>query len=181
MSRLASRLTATTLAAGALVAAAALPATAADHGRHHHARSQVVLGAIQYDSPGRDTRTNASLNAEWVTVVNTGRHAVNLSGWSLSDADHHTYEFAHLRLAGHASVRVHTGTGHDTTAHVYQDRRAYVWNNDSDTATLRDSDGRFADSASWGRDRRHDGDSNTRGGDDRQGGDNNSRGHSPRN
>lgn len=149
MSRLASRLTVTTLAAGAVLTAVALPATAADHGRNAP-RSQVVLGAIQYDSPGRDNRSNASLNAEWVTVVNTGRSSVNLSGWSLSDADHHTYKFTHLRLAGHAAVRVHTGTGRDTAANVYQDRRDYVWNNDRDTATLRDSHNHVAGTKSWG-------------------------------
>lgn len=150
MSRLVSRLAATALAAGALLGATALPAAAADHGRLHPERSQVVLGAVQYDSPGRDTRTNASLNNEWVTVVNTGRGAVNLSGWTLSDADHHSYHFTNLRLARHHAVRVHTGTGRDTTANVYMDRRAYVWNNDYDTATLRDSHGRIADSKSWG-------------------------------
>nr|WSX81779.1 lamin tail domain-containing protein [Streptomyces sp. NBC_00899] len=140
----------TTLAAGSLLAAAALPAAAADHSRNHsQPRSQVVLGAVQYDSPGRDTGTNASLNAEWVTVVNTSRRAVNLSGWTLSDADHHSYRFAHLRLAGHASVRVHTGTGRDTNTNVFQNRRAYVWNNDNDTATLRNDDGRVADTTSW--------------------------------
>ena len=151
MSRLASRLTATTLAAGAVLAAAALPATAADHGRTHHPqpRSQVVLGAVQYDSPGRDNRTAASLNAEWVTVVNTGRQAVNLSGWTLSDADHHSYRFTHLRLAGHASARVHTGTGRDTATNVYQDRRVHVWDS-RDTATLRDNHNRVADTKSWG-------------------------------
>jgi hypothetical protein len=143
-------LTVTTLAAGSLLAVAALPAAAADHGRNHsQPRSQVVLGAVQYDSPGRDTGTNASLNAEWVTVVNTSRRAVNLSGWTLSDADHHSYRFTHLRLAGHASVRVHTGTGRDTNTNVFQNRRNYVWNNDNDTATLRDDDGRVADTTSW--------------------------------
>jgi hypothetical protein len=75
---------------------------------------------------------------------------VDLNGWTLSDADHHTYRFTHQRLAGHASVRVHTGTGHDTNANVYQDRRAYVWNNGHDTATLRDSHGRIASTKSWG-------------------------------
>lgn len=75
---------------------------------------------------------------------------MNLSGWSLSDADHHTYQFTHLRLAGHTSVRVHTGTGRDTAANVYQDRRAYVWNKDRDTATLRDDHGCVADIKSWG-------------------------------
>ncbi|CAG6398293.1 hypothetical protein SCOCK_690010 [Actinacidiphila cocklensis] len=85
-----------------------------------------------------------------MTVVNTGRRAVNLSGWTLSDESRHSYRFTHLWLAGHSSVRVHTGVGHDTAANVYQDRRAYVWNNDHDTATLRDSHGRIADSTSWG-------------------------------
>ena len=157
MSRLASRLAATTLIAGAAVAAAALPAAAADHGRSHYPeRSQVVLGTIQYDSPGPDNRTNASLNAEWVTVVNTGRYSVNLSGWTLAGNDHHAYRFHHLRLAGHASVRVHTGIGFDTHANVYQDRRTYAWGND-DTATLRDSYGRLVDTKSWGhRDHRGD-------------------------
>ncbi|MBY8881587.1 lamin tail domain-containing protein [Actinacidiphila acidipaludis] len=147
-------MTATTLAAGAMLAAAALPATAADHGRHYPQRSQVALGAIQYDSPGRDNRTKASLNAEWVTVVNIGRAGVNLSGWTLSDESHHTYRFTRLWLAGHTAVRVHTGIGHDTAANVYQDRRNYVWNNDHDTATLRDNHGRIADTKSWGH-RRH--------------------------
>lgn len=150
MSRLVSRLAATALATGALLSAAALPATAADHGRHYPQRSQVVLGAIHYDSPGRDNRSNVSLNAEWVTVVNTGRGAVNLSGWTLSDESHHTYRFTRLWLAGRSAVRVHTGVGRDTAANVYQDRRAYVWNNDHDTATLRDSHGRIANSKSWG-------------------------------
>ncbi|MBM9507881.1 lamin tail domain-containing protein [Actinacidiphila acididurans] len=164
MSRFASRLTATALAAGALLAAAALPATAADHSRHHHPRersqvvhhprerSQVVLGAVHHDRSVRGIRSNASLNKEWVTVVNTGRGAVNLSGWTLSDEAHHTYRFTNRWLAGHTAVRVHTGIGYDTAANVYQDRRNSVWN-DHRTATLRDSHGRIVDTKSW--DHRH--------------------------
>ncbi|MEE4541137.1 lamin tail domain-containing protein [Streptomyces sp. V4-01] len=83
-------------------------------------------------------------------MVDTGRHTMNLSGWTLSNAEHHTYRFTHLRLAGHASVRVHTGTGRDTAADVYQDRRDHAWNDDHDTATLRDGNGRVADAKSWG-------------------------------
>ena len=41
--------------------------------------------------------------------------------------------------------------GRDTRTDVFQDRRAYVWNNDYDTATLRNDRGRFVDDASWGR------------------------------
>lgn len=47
------------------------------------------------------------------------------------------------------------GRDTDTAVDVYQDRRAYVWNNDHDTATLRDSRGRIADTKSWGRHGRH--------------------------
>ncbi|MFE4214083.1 lamin tail domain-containing protein [Streptomyces sp. NPDC056844] len=152
MSRSARRITATVLASGALLAAAALPASAdgRDHGQNRPAqRSTVVLGKIQYDSPGRDNGSNRSLNAEWVTVTNTGRHAVNLRGWTLSDESGRSYTFD-LRLAGRSSVRVHTGVGRDTRHDVYQDRRNYVWDNE-DTATLRDSRGRKIDSESWGR------------------------------
>ncbi|MEU2025807.1 lamin tail domain-containing protein [Streptomyces sp. NPDC016469] len=152
MSRSARRITAAVLASGALVAAAALPAVADGHGHgrgHHAPRQTVVLGKIQYDSPGRDNGSNRSLNGEWVTVTNTGRHAVNLRGWTLSDESHRTYRFD-LRLPGRSSVRVHTGVGRDTRHDVYQDRRHYVWD-DSDTATLRDARGHKVDSESWGR------------------------------
>ncbi|WP_327365707.1 lamin tail domain-containing protein [Streptomyces sp. NBC_01217] len=157
MSRSARRFTATVLASGALVAAAALPATAADHDRGHgqsYPRSAVVLGAIQYDSPGFDNGTNRSLNSEWVTVTNTSRYPVNLRGWTLSDESRNTYRF-NLWLAGRSSVRVHTGIGRDTSRDIYQDRRSYVWDA-NDTATLRDARGYRVDSTSWGRDRDRD-------------------------
>ncbi|WP_406491941.1 lamin tail domain-containing protein [Streptomyces sp. NBC_00846] len=154
MSRSARRFTAAVLASGALVAAAALPATADEHGHGHrrtNERQAVVLGAIQYNSPGRYSGSNRSLNSEWVTVTNTGRHAVNLRGWTLSDESRRTYRF-NLRLAGRSSVRVHTGIGRDTDRDVYQDLRRHVWDA-CDTATLRDANGRRVDSKSWGRDR----------------------------
>ncbi|WP_327175879.1 lamin tail domain-containing protein [Streptomyces sp. NBC_01335] len=159
MSRTARRITATVLASGALLAAAALPASADGHDRGHDRvkpapRSSVVLGKVQYDSPGRDNRSNRSLNDEWVTVTNTSRQAVNLRGWTLTDESRRTYRFD-LRLAGRSSVRVHTGVGRDSRTDVYQDRNNYVWDN-SDTATLRDSRGRKADEKSWGRHGRDD-------------------------
>ncbi|MFF1899422.1 lamin tail domain-containing protein [Streptomyces sp. NPDC058206] len=152
MSRSARRFTASVLAAGALVAAAALPAAADDHG-HDRGRytsySPIVLGQIQYDSPGRDDGSNRSLNDEWVTVTNTSRQTVNLRGWTLSDESRRTYRFD-LRLAGRSSVRVHTGIGRDNGYDVYQDLRRYVWDS-RDTAILRDSRGYLVDSESWGR------------------------------
>ncbi|MET8168899.1 lamin tail domain-containing protein [Streptomyces sp. NPDC005329] len=143
----ARRLAAAALAAGALVSVAALPASAADH---RPARPTVEISAVQYDSPGRDDRSNRSLNKEWVELTNGTRQSVNLDGWTLTDDSGHRYTFSHYRLAGRATVRVHTGVGRDTRTDLFQDRRAYVWNNDHDTATLRNDHGRLVDDQSWG-------------------------------
>ncbi|MEW2489534.1 lamin tail domain-containing protein [Streptomyces sp. NPDC048411] len=157
-SRTVRRIAATALAAGSVVAAAAMPASAdSDHGyghgyRHgrHHSYSNVVLGDIQYNSPGRDDWSNRSLNREWVEVTNTGRRAVDLDGWTLSDRDGNRYRFDDLRLPGYATVRVHTGHGYNTRRDVYQGSWDYIWGNYTDKATLRDDDGRTVDTQSWG-------------------------------
>ncbi|MFF7023011.1 lamin tail domain-containing protein [Streptomyces klenkii] len=140
MMRLASRAVVTAAVAGlTLSGAAAVPASAS---------STVGFGTIQYDSPGKDTRSNASLNAEWVTIVNRTSRTADLTGWTLSDADRHAYRL-HLKLGAGRSVKVHTGAGRDTATDVYWGSRAYVWNNDRDTATLRDSRGRTVATKSW--------------------------------
>ncbi|MFJ9469185.1 lamin tail domain-containing protein [Streptomyces caniferus] len=147
----ASRVAMAVLGSAALTAIAALPAGAVGHHAPHHARSAVVLGAVQYDSPGRDDRSNRSLNAEWVTVRNTGRTPVNIKGWSLSDKSGHAYRFGNLRLNGHSQVRVHTGIGRDNRTDLYQDRRNYVWDNNGDRAILRSDRHRVVDTVAWGR------------------------------
>ncbi|MFD9405754.1 lamin tail domain-containing protein [Streptomyces sp. NPDC059989] len=139
------------LAAGALIGAAALPATADDHRRDHRSpHSSIVIGDVQYDSPGRNDRSNRALNREWIEVKNTGRHAVNLRGFTLADRDGNRYRFTDFRLDGRSSVKVHTGEGRDTRHDVYQDRRHQVWD-ERDTATLRDNRGKVIDTESWGR------------------------------
>jgi len=154
----ARRLTAAALAAGALVGAAATSADA-DHRRPH--RPHVEISAVQYDSPGYDDGSKRSLNREWVELTNTSRRSVNLDGWTLSDEDGRTYTFEGFRLDGRSTVRVHTGFGRDSDTDVYQDRRRYVWDNRSDTATLRNDRGRVVDTESWdkhdyrGSDRHH--------------------------
>ncbi|MFF8479284.1 lamin tail domain-containing protein [Streptomyces sp. NPDC015414] len=144
-------MTAVAAVAAAAVGAVALPATAAD--RHHpgRARAAVYISSVRYDSPGRDDRSNWSLNQEWVDITNSTRRALNLDGWTLRDEDGHTFTFRHVRLGGRSTVRVHTGDGRDGRRDLFQDRRAYVWNNGYDTATLRNDRGRFVDDVSWGR------------------------------
>ncbi|GAA3763574.1 lamin tail domain-containing protein [Streptomyces tremellae] len=149
MSSSAPRTAAVLLGAAVVTASAVLPAAAAGHAPHHRApHSPVVVGAVQYDSPGRDDRSNRSLNGEWVTVSNTGRKPVDLKGWTLAKDGRHVYHFKNVRLAGRSSVRVHTGVGRDTRRDVYQDSRQYIWDN-NDTATLRDSRHRVVDVKHW--------------------------------
>lgn len=146
------RLVATALAAGALVGSAAVSASAAPGPRAE--RSPVAISRVQSDAPGVDSRSNRSLNGEWVEVTNSTWRAVSLNGWTLSDRDGNRYTFHQYRLAARSTVRVHTGVGNDTSKDLFQDRRREVWDNRSDVATLKTDHGRVVDSVSWGQ--RHD-------------------------
>ncbi|MEU6805688.1 lamin tail domain-containing protein [Streptomyces neyagawaensis] len=150
----ARRLAAATLAAGALISVVTLPASAADHDRHE--RPRVTISEVQYDAPGRDDRSNRSLNREWVEITNTARRGVDLDGWTLENEDGRTYTFDDYRLRGRTTVRIHTGFGRDTASDLFQGSRHHVWGNYSDTATLRNDRGRFIDSESWGHHRHGD-------------------------
>lgn len=98
------RFVAAFLAAGALVGAAALPASADDHRRdrdHRAAHSSIVISDVQYGTGGRDRdRSDRALNREWVEVENTGRRSVNLRGFTLTDRQGNRYRFGDFRLDG---------------------------------------------------------------------------------
>ncbi|MCX4980653.1 lamin tail domain-containing protein [Streptomyces sp. NBC_00572] len=113
------------------------------------AAGSVHLYKIYYDSPGTDRRSNTSLNAEYVQIRNTTGAAVNLRGWTLTDAANHKYTFGNFTLGKGKIVTVRTGRGTNTSANVYQNRGAYVWNNDRDTATLKKSNGARVDTCSY--------------------------------
>ncbi|SFY48138.1 lamin tail domain-containing protein [Streptomyces sp. F-1] len=142
------RLTAASAVAAAVVGATALPAAAAGHhsGRAH---GVVYISGVRYDSTGRGARSNAALNQQWVAVSNESRRAVDLNGWTLSDAAGRTFTFRHYSLGAHATVRVHTGVGRDTRTDLYQDRRSEVWRK-ADRAKLRNDRGRLVDEIAWG-------------------------------
>ncbi|MGW1055899.1 lamin tail domain-containing protein [Streptomyces sp. NPDC002521] len=144
------RLTATAAVAAAVVGAVAPSAVAA--GREPvRPHAVVYISSVQHNRQGRDDRANSSLNKQWVGITNSSRRAMNLDNWKLSDRDGHTYTFHHVRLAGRATVRVHTGVGRNTATDLYQDLRTRVWDVSADSATLRDAHGRIIDAVSWGR------------------------------
>jgi hypothetical protein len=107
------------------------------------------LTRVSYDSPGSDGGSNASLNAEWVAIKNTGIHARQLRGWTLRDTAGHVFHFPRFKLRPGRTVKVHTGDGGRTRRHLYWGQEWYVWNNDGDTAKLRNSHGRLVDRCRW--------------------------------
>ena len=119
------------------------PVTAATEA---HALPPVMIYKVQYDSPGSDTGSNSSLNAEYVVLKNTTSTNRSLTGWTLKDKTGYTYRFPTFTLKAGASVTIHTGKGSATATHRYYNRTWYVWNNTGDSAYLRDSKGVLKDS-----------------------------------
>ncbi|ABK14397.1 competence-like protein [Methanothrix thermoacetophila PT] len=104
----------------------------------------VRISNVSFVAPSPE---RANLNEEWVKIENIGKIDVDLTGWSISDEQEHTYVFPDgFILRSGASVKVHTGTGNNTQEDLYWGRSVPVWNNDGDSATLRDSSGSIIDS-----------------------------------
>lgn len=134
-----------TVTVAVATAALSIPMTA-----HATECNCVKFGVIQYDSPGRDTGSNASLNAEWVTIKNTTSRARTMTGWTLRDSEGNVYRFPSFTLRAGRSVRVHTGDGRRDGNDLYWGQESYVWNNSGDTAILRNRGGTRIDRCSWG-------------------------------
>jgi Lamin Tail Domain len=99
----------------------------------------VQIFRIYYNSPGTDTGSNTSLNAEFITLHNRCSTARPLTNWIIRDSGpNHTYTFGTYTLGAGAYVRVHTGKGTNTATDRYWGLGWYVWNNDKDAAYLRD-------------------------------------------
>ena len=107
--------------------------------------SAIRVSRIDYNSPGPDTASNTSLDAEWIRLTNTGRIVRQLRGWWITDAEGHVYRFGRLALQPGASVRIHSGHGRDTASDRYWDRRGYSWANSRDLARLYSPNGVLAD------------------------------------
>jgi hypothetical protein len=102
------------------------------------------------NSPGSDTGTNLSLNAEYVVISNSSSTtSYTLTGYTVSDRSAHVYRFRTFVLKPRASVTLHTGSGTNTSTNLYWGSRAYIWNNTGDTAYLKNSAGTLKDSCSW--------------------------------
>ncbi|WP_348530496.1 lamin tail domain-containing protein [Methanothrix sp.] len=107
-------------------------------------KAPIRISNVSFVAPSPE---RANLNDEWVEIENIGRIDVDLTGWSISDEQEHTYVFPDgFMLRSGARVKVHTGAGNDTQEDLYWGRSVPVWNNDGDKATLRDGSGSIIDS-----------------------------------
>ncbi|MFI7453844.1 lamin tail domain-containing protein [Nonomuraea sp. NPDC049714] len=147
--RVRSLLTAAVLAAGVVVAVSP-PA--------HAAAPAVQITKIDYDSPGSpDSGQNNSLNGEYVQLKNMTKKAVSLRGWTMRDKtsrSDHVYTFGAFTLKAGKTVTLRTGRGKNTSTVRYWGRSgggtfAYIWNQSSDTAYLRNVAGKLVDSCSY--------------------------------
>ncbi len=81
---------------------------------------------------------------EWVEIKNSGNIPADLTNWTLQDAAQlrpHIFTFPELVLEVGNSVKIHTENGTDTTTDLYWGKKTSVWNNDGDTATLKNTKG----------------------------------------
>jgi P pilus assembly chaperone PapD len=110
----------------------------------------VQFTRIQYDSPGRDSGSNGSLNTEYAQVKNNTTRTVNLYHWYVRNAAGDTYRFAsNFYLRPGVTVTIRTGKGRNTATTRYWGRTRYVWNNTRDTAYLRNPSGALMYLCKW--------------------------------
>ena len=112
------------------------------------AGAAIKITKVYFDSPGSDTGGSSSLNAESIRLKNTGSSARSLSGWTVRDVANHVYRFGTFTLARGTRHRPH-GQWLHTGSHRYWRSGWYIWNNDGDTAKLKNSSGTLIDRCSY--------------------------------
>jgi hypothetical protein len=129
------------------------PTTPSTPGTPAPKAGDVQFSKIVYNSPGADTGSNTSLNAEYVRLTNRTGKTVNLKGWTIRDAAGHVYTIStDQKLGAGLTAYVHSGkgtNGRPDSKHRYWNRTSYVWNNGGDTAYLRSPAGKSIDSCKW--------------------------------
>lgn len=104
-------------------------------------RPEVDLVELIANPPGPD---DEALEAETVTIVNSGDETVSLAGWILRDeSSANRFAFgSDISLAPGDSVVVSSGCGEEPGI-IYWCSQTPVWNNGGDTALLLDDRGRI--------------------------------------
>jgi hypothetical protein len=102
------------------------------------AASGVALPTIEliaFNPPGPDIAN------EHVLIRNRGGSSLQMTQWTLRDRANHVFTFPSYTLGPRESVRIWSGSGNADAHNLYWGRKQAVWNNNGDTAALRDPAG----------------------------------------
>jgi micrococcal nuclease len=102
------------------------------------AESGIAITNANFAAPSPEKE---NLDEEWVEISNQGTADVSLAGWTLEDAQNHTYKFPDFSLKAGGAAKIRTGMGNDTSVDLFWNRSSSIWNNDGDVATLTDASG----------------------------------------
>jgi len=102
------------------------------------AESGIAITNANFAAPSPEKE---NLDEEWVEISNLGTADVSLAGWTLEDAQNHTYKFPDFSLKAGGTAKIRTGIGNDTTEDLFWNRSSSIWNNNGDVATLTDASG----------------------------------------
>jgi micrococcal nuclease len=103
----------------------------------------IRIREIHYDAPGPD---HENPNGEWIAIENEGSLAVDLLEFSLKDEANHIYTFPSMTLEPGAELILYSGQGQDSRDTLYWGLSGdAVWNNDGDSAYLRNPQGELVD------------------------------------
>ncbi len=81
---------------------------------------------------------------EYVVIVNYGND-VDMSGWYISDAQEHIYQFEDFHLRQASVVRLHTSIGTDTAFDLYWGQDNSIWTTEEPHLFLFDSSDAIVD------------------------------------
>lgn len=105
-------------------------------GEDSSAENGITISNASFIAPSPEKE---NLNDEWVELTNLGSVDEDLTGWTLEDAQNHTYTFKSFTLNAGSKVKLHTGKGDDSAEDLYWNKNTPIWNNSGDVATLKDA------------------------------------------
>ena len=122
----------------------ALGSDSHDSQTHHNSdkkSTSVSISDLYVGNPGEKP------NKEYVTITNTGKSALNMKGWKITnEGKKRTYVFPSYTLKSKSSVPVYTGKRRNTANSLFWGTNHEVWNDNGDTAYLYDARGNFVNS-----------------------------------
>lgn len=120
-----------------------------DPGSYNGNEDKPIDNTDKEDSNANIQITNVDLDKEIVTIKNNGSNDVDMSGWKLvSVKGNQTYDFSagYILKAG-ATIYITSGKGaKDDEVNYLKWTKAYIWNNNGDTAQLYNASGELVSS-----------------------------------